>query len=240
MILPDYRLIGPPARFKNGRGVSAASFHQKFRLLADPARKVRTVSLKTTDLTTARRRAVKYVEARIRADLLARDPASQDVGDRNCCGLKEYLDHLTATGNSAKQVDDRQDADRASDQAGEAQRVLAQIESSLSSPRRSRRLSEKHGFGIVTCNRYREGNEGMEQMDATQRPLADQPATKHGQVQGRRRRKPDREQFSPIKSLSDCWRRRLVSKDRRNLSGEQRYWLYLLAAPDWLTSARVE
>jgi hypothetical protein len=104
MTIPDYRLIGTPARFTNGRGVRAARFHQKFRLLADPACKVRTVSLKTTDLTTARRRAVKFVEARVRQDLLARDPQARTLAIGISAALKEYLDHLTATGNSAKQV----------------------------------------------------------------------------------------------------------------------------------------
>ena len=88
MILPDYRLIGPPARFKNGRGVRAASFQQKYRLLADPARKVRTVSLKTTDLTTARRRAVKYVEASYPRRSTGPRPTSSDLGRRNRRGIE--------------------------------------------------------------------------------------------------------------------------------------------------------
>jgi hypothetical protein len=56
VLLAEYKLVGAPRRFLNGRGRKGKCYAQKFRLLRDPARRVRSVSLKTADAAAARRR----------------------------------------------------------------------------------------------------------------------------------------------------------------------------------------
>jgi site-specific recombinase XerC len=231
MILPDYRLIGTPARFANGRGVRAASFHQKFRLLADPARKVRTVSLKTIDLTAARRRAVKYVEARIRADLLARDPQARTLAIGISAALKEYLADLKATGNSAKQVATvKMRIERVIKQA--KLKEYSHIESIVVT-KAIAKLSEQHGFGTVTCNRYREAMRAWSRwMCRNDRwptnPLQNMAKFKGDDTPTRQRTILTDHEFEQLLTTT------LNGPDRRNLTGEQRFWLYMLASQSGL------
>src|SRR5690242_19899509 len=98
MLLPDYKLVGPPRRFINGRGVRSASYLQKFRLLSE--KRVRIVSLKTSDSGTARSRAVRYVEARIREELLASDPSARTANRTIASVIMEYTGNLASLGNS--------------------------------------------------------------------------------------------------------------------------------------------
>ena len=61
--IPDYKLIGD-VRKQRSRGKSSTNFVQRYRVLTEA--KVCVVSLQTTDKATARRRAVGYVEAKLR------------------------------------------------------------------------------------------------------------------------------------------------------------------------------
>ena len=96
MLLPDYKLVGVPGKFRNGHRKKAKCFAQKYRLLAEVPRKVRSVSLATTDLTTARRRATRYVEDAIRKHLIASNPEARTASRGIGAVLKEYTDDLTA------------------------------------------------------------------------------------------------------------------------------------------------
>ena len=51
-MLFDYKLIGAPKRFQTSRGGLSKSYSQRYRLLKDPPRQVRTVSLQTGDAVT--------------------------------------------------------------------------------------------------------------------------------------------------------------------------------------------
>ena len=104
MLLPDYKLVGVPGKFRNGHRKKAKCFAQKYRLLAEVPRKVRSVSLATTDLTTARRRATRYVEDAIRKHLIASNPEARTASRGIVAVLKEYLDDLPPLGNSEKQI----------------------------------------------------------------------------------------------------------------------------------------
>src|SRR3954467_1220992 len=150
-MLPDYVLIGDPRRFKNGRGNAPASYLQKYRLLTDPPRKLRSVSLRTCDLTVARRRSVRFVEDRIREDLLARDPQARTSAKGIAAALKEYLADLTASGNTAKQVNlVRTRILRVISQA--KLKEFAQVDAVIVK-RAISKLMAKHEFGIVTANK---------------------------------------------------------------------------------------
>lgn len=151
-MLPDFKLIGAPNQFRNGHGKRSEVFLQKYRLLSE--RRVRSVSLQTTDAATARRRAVKYVEDKIGRDLLARDPQARTVASGIQVALQEYLDDLTAMGNSPKQV------------AGIKTRIGRVIEQAkfkeyshldcVLVTKAISKLSTKHKLGVSTANNYRE------------------------------------------------------------------------------------
>jgi integrase len=227
MLLPDYKLIGPPARFRNGHGRRAANYHQKYRLLAEAARKVRTVSLQTTDLTTARRRAAHYVEQRIRRDLLARDPAARTAATGIAAALKEYLADLRSTGNSAKQVATvRTRIERVITQA--KLKEYAQVEC-VTVTKAIAKLSERHGFGTATCNRYREA------MRAWTRWMQRNDRWPTNSLENMAKLKGDTTNSRPRAILTDQEFEQLLATalagpERRNLTGEQRYWLYLTAS----------
>lgn len=104
MQLPAYKLIGGPERYVNGRGRKDRHYRQKFRLLDEPLRAVRSVSLRTKDVGVARRRATEIVEQRIRAIVLARDPQARTAANGVRVALDEYLDALAALGNTSKQT----------------------------------------------------------------------------------------------------------------------------------------
>ena len=225
MILPDFKLIGSPGRFRNGHGRRASTYAQKYRYLNE--KRIRSVSLQTTDLTTARRRAVEYVEDRIRADLLARDPQARTLAVGIAAALKEYLDHLTATGNSAKQVATvKMRIERVIKQA--KLKEYSHIESIIVT-KAIAKLSEQHGFGVVTCNRYRRSNEGMEHDGCNATTAGQRIRCKTWPSSRVTTRTLDRGRFSRDQEFERLLATTMVSKDRRNLSGEQRYWLYLIA-----------
>ena len=104
MHLPLYKLIGEPKRYKNGRGKRAKNYIQKFRLLSDPPRKYRSVSLGTRDVSVARSLAKKFVEERIEALTIAATPLLRTKTVEIKKTLGEYITSLENDGNTSKHV----------------------------------------------------------------------------------------------------------------------------------------
>lgn len=228
MHLPDYRLVSSPGRFKNGRGKRLKCYAQRFRLLSDPARQVRSVSLQTTDATVARRRAVVYVERRIHELVLQTDPHARTLASGIHAALVEYIDDLIAQGNTRRQ---------ASLVRRRIERVLAEAKiteyaqlDAVKAVKAIASLQDKGEFSTTTtANRYREGIRAWSRW-----------MKRHG-------RWPANvlEEMSKFKGDSTTSRRRAILSDGqfskllaatkkgppiRNLSGTSRFWLYLVAS----------
>jgi integrase len=226
-MLPDYKLIGPPQRFKNGFGKKSASYMQRYRLLTDPSRKRRAVSLQTTDAAVARGRAVRFVEEKIRQEQLARDPQTRTTTKRIQTVLQEYLDDLKASGNTEKQ---------ASMVETRIKRVIAAAKwkeyaqvDAVAAKKAIAKLAKDHSFGAVTSNRYREALRAWSRWMKRNRRWPSHVLEDFAKIKGddspRRQRAilTDAEFEKLLQNTKD-------GPDRRNLSGEQRYWLYLVAA----------
>jgi hypothetical protein len=126
---------------------------QRYRLLTDPPRKRRAVSLQTTDAAVARGRAVRFVEEKIRQEQLARDPEARTATKGIQLVLQEYLDDLAASGNTEKQV---------STVKMRIKRVIAEAKwkefvqvDAVAAKKAIAKLAKEHRFGAVTSNRYR-------------------------------------------------------------------------------------
>jgi integrase len=231
MVLPDYKMIGGPKRFMDGHGRKSASFMQRYRLLTDSSRKLRSVSLQTTDLTVARRRAVKFVEDKLRKQLIASNPEASTVSKGIAAALKEYLADLNATGNSSKQIATvKMRIERIIKQAKFNE--YAQVDG-VKVVNAIDKLATKHKFGTATKNRHREAMRAWSGwMKRNHRwpinMLEDMALFKGDTTLARERAILSDGEFEKL--LASV----LVSKDRRNLSGEQRYWLYLTASQSGL------
>jgi hypothetical protein len=153
-VLFDYKLIGSPRRFKDGRGNPADSYLQRWRLLRDPARKIRSVSLQTTDAAVARRRAVRFVENRIREIQEGRDPQSRTANRRIEEALGEYVNDLLATGNSPKQANLVQKRIKAVIRKARL-KEYAQIDA-VTVTKAIASLKTEIDFTTTTANKYRE------------------------------------------------------------------------------------
>lgn len=236
MILPDYKLVGGPHKFRNGHGRKSASFMQRYRLLAEPSRKVRSVSLQTTDLTVARRRAVKFVEDRLRKDLLARDPEARTASNGIAAALREYIEDSAATGNSPKQIAMvKMRIERVVKQAKLTE--YAQVDCVVVT-RAIAKLATTHKFGVVTKNRYREAMRAWSRwMKRNGRwpthMLDDMPRFKGDDTPTRKRAIPTDAEFETVLAAT------VIGPDRRNLTGAQRYWLYLTASQTGLRAAEL-
>ena len=229
-MLPDYKLIDTPNRLTNGRGERCSSYLQKYRLLTE--KRVRSVSLQTTDLTIARRRAVRFVEDRLRQDMLARDPQARTATSGIGAALQEYLDNLAAAGNSPKQVDTvRMRIERVIKQA--RFKEYAQVDS-VHVTKAIAKLKDRHKFGVATANRYREAMRAWTRwMKRNNRwptnVLEDMPKIKGDTTNSRPRAILTDQAFEKL------LRTTINGPERRNLTGEQRYWLYLIASQTGLT-----
>lgn len=227
-MLPDYRLIGAPRRFANGRGAKARCFAQRFRLLSDPPRRVRSVSLMTADATVARRRAVACVERRIQEVLHERDPLTRTLASSIQAALAEYLDDLVAQGNTRRQADlVKHRIERILTEAKLTE--YAQLDS-VKVTKAIAKLQAKGEFTTTTTsNRYREAARAWSRWMVKNgrwpnNPLEFMPRFKGDATTSRRRAILTDEQFATLLT-STC-----QGPTRRNLTGEQRYWLYLLAS----------
>ena len=105
MQLPDYKLVGQPRR-QRSRGQLSAVYVQRYRLLDDPPRKLRVVSLKTEDKTTARRIAARTVEDALRKviDAAIAPKASPHILTPLLTHLDDYIADLKADGRSPNHI----------------------------------------------------------------------------------------------------------------------------------------
>jgi integrase len=226
--LPDFKLVGSPRRFRNGHGKQGKYYAQRFRLLADPARKISSVSLKTTDRTVAVRRAVEYVEQRVHQLTMSRDLQFRTQFGDICDLLREYIDDLLAIGNTDKQ----------------AQLVKGWIELVIEKAA----FTEYVQIDVVkitkAINDLQRGGQFNTTATANKYLEAWRAWTRWMLLNGRwdrdpmaiaRKIKGDTSNTRPRAILSPEEFEKLLSvtKDqptRRNLTGEQRYWLYLIAS----------
>jgi integrase len=226
MQIPDFKLIGDPQRYVDGRGNKAANYLQRFRLLNEP-RRTRKVSLQTTDLTTARRRAVRFVEDKLRAELIANDPQARTANRAIGTVLQEYLDHLRDVGNSAGQV--KMVKTRCTAVITEAKYKEFSHVDSVTAIAAIGRLAKRDKFGVTTQNKYREALRSWSRFMYLHSRwpvdvLALMPKFK-GDTTIKRPRTilTDREFDLLLEST-------MKSKPRRRLTGEQRVYLYITCA----------
>ena len=104
MTPPEYKLIGSVCRYRNGHGQRAKNYAQRFRILSDPPRKVRSVSLATTDRQEARNRAVGYVKTKVHQLAMSFDPHFRTGHSDIATALEEYADTQLAMGNNSGTV----------------------------------------------------------------------------------------------------------------------------------------
>jgi integrase len=226
--LPDYKLIGAPRRFKNGHGQQAKYYAQRFRLLSDSVRKIRSVSLLTVDKTVARRRAVVSVEEKVRKLTFSRDPHFRTQHGAIRTVVQEYVDDLRARGNTEKQavlVQGR--IELVIEKAAfteyvqvDAVRVVKAIKD----------LQDKGQFKTTaTANKYLEAVRAWTRWMLINHRWDRDPLATACKIKG------DTSNTRPRTILSQEAFAQLLRVTRkqpnlRNLSGEQRYWLYLIAS----------
>lgn len=228
MQLPAYKLIGGPERYVNGRGRKDRHYRQKFRLLDEPLRAVRSVSLRTKDVGVARRRATEIVEQRIRAIVLARDPQARTAANGVRVALDEYLDDLAALGNTSKQT--RLVRTRIERLISECSWTEYQQVDSVSAIQAVSQLRTDGTIKtLATANKYREALRAWSRwMKKNGRwpanLLEDMPKIKGDTTPARRRAILTDSQFNILLTKTR------TAPPRRNLTGEQRFWLYLIAS----------
>ncbi|WP_428307972.1 tyrosine-type recombinase/integrase [Lacipirellula sp.] len=228
MLLPEYRLIGPPRRYCDGRGKPAKSYAQKFRLLNDPSRRIQSITLQTSDGTAARRRAVAYVERRIQTIAFDADPHARTLASCIHAALVEYIDDLTAQGNTRRQADlVKHRLERVLTEARLTE--YAQLDP-VKVTKAIADLKAKEEFTTVaTANKYREAMRAWSRWMVKNgrwpnNPLEFMPKFKGDTTTSRRRAILTDDQFTILLTSTH------QGPPRRNLTGEQRYWLYLLAS----------
>ena len=229
--LPEYMLIGGPERYPVRRKPSK-NYSQRYRLLSCPVREVRSVSLKTTDLSVARRRVVKYVEDRIREIVLA-TPKGQALHGSLPKIIDEYIRDLRANGNSEKHCEQKRG------------RLLRTIKAAAFSSyaevdavRTKAAIAAMNGKVKTTQTR----NKYVEEMRSWTRWMylnerwPHDPLARLGKIKGdssntRPRAILTADQFHTLLETT------LKQPERRCLSGVQRYHLYLTAC---MTGARAQ
>jgi len=225
--LPAYRLLGAPRRFKT-KGKRSKHYLQRFRLDNDPVRKVRSVSLRTQDTALARRRAADYVEERVLEIAEDRDPELRTVNGSIKGALKEYIDDLFATGNTEKQGDMVK---------GRIERIIekaafteyAQIDA-VQVTKAIAGLQKANVFKTTaTANKYLEAMRAWASWMKrngrwSENSLADMEKIKGDTSNSRPRAILTQEQFEKLLRIT------IGQPDRRNLTGEQRHWLYLISS----------
>ncbi len=228
MQLPDFKLIGEPGRFKNGHDKQARHFAQRFRLLGDTSRKIRSVSLQTTDKTVARRRAVSRVEAKVFELTMVRNLNFRTEHGSIQAVLGEYVDDLLANGNTEKQAELVQGRiELVIEKAGFTE--YAQVDA-VQVVKAIKELQDKGQFQATsTANKY------LEAVRAWTRWLLMHERWDRDPLAAARRIKGDTSNTRPRTILSQEAFAKLLrvtrgQPNRRNLSGEQRYWLYLIAS----------
>ena len=228
MLLPDYRLVGSPGRFKNGHGKLAKHYAQRFRLRSDPPRKVRSVSLVTTDKAVALRRVVEYVEDKVFQIALSRDPRFRTQHGSIAAAVQEYIGNLLAVGNTDKQADLVK---------GRIRLVIEQAEfieyaevDAVRVVKAIKDLQDKGQFKTTaTANKYLEAFRAWTRWMLINGRWDRDPLATACKIKG------DTSNTRPRTILSQEAFARLLcatrtQPNRRNLSGEQRYWLYLIAS----------
>lgn len=224
-------MVGNPRRFKNGRGKKAKNYAQKFRLCSDSSRKIRSVSLRTNDAATARSRAKKFVEDKIKESLLKSDPEfrAQTVPIEDV--LDEYLMYLSDDGNTDKHVNQVEFRVKLVIKKAGFNKY-AQIDNA-SVKRAIRKLQSEGQFKTTnTADKYLSAFQSWTRwMEDNGRWNLDLLATsrKNRKIRG------DTSNSRPRAILTQEEFEQLlrITKDlpsRRNLTGPQRYWLYLLAS----------
>ncbi|MCH7511740.1 MAG: hypothetical protein IIB19_05170 [Chloroflexi bacterium] len=98
----EYVLRGNPERYKSGRGKRCKNYSQKFRILSEPIRQIRNVTLKTKDKAVARARVKEYVEQKVREIVLKQDPELRTKCNGIMVGLQEWIDNKLACGDTEK------------------------------------------------------------------------------------------------------------------------------------------
>lgn len=228
MLLPDYKLVGSPGRFKNGHGKLAKFYAQRFRLLSDPPRKVRSVSLATADKAVALRRVVEYVEDRIFHIALSRDPRFRTQYGSIAAAVQEYIEDLLAVGNTDKQADLVQ---------GRIQAVIEQAAFTeyiqVDAVRVIKAIKDLQGKGqfktTATANKYLEALRAWTRWMMIHDRWDRDPLAKTGKIKGDTSNTRARTILSQ-EAFARLLRATRTQPTRRNLSGEQRYWLYLIAS----------
>lgn len=228
MHVPEYVLIGAPRRYADGRNEKAKYYSQRYRLLHEPVRRIRSVSLKTKDGAAARRRAVPFVEAKIAKLVLLSDPQARTATNGICAALNEYVDHLIAVGNTIKQ---------AKLVRGRIERIIAQAGfteyAQLDSVKVAKAISElgdKEEFStLATKNKYCEAARAWSRWMYRYGRWPDHrlellPKFKGDTTTSRLRAILTDDQLTTLLTATR------KGPSRRNLTGEQRFWLYLIAA----------
>jgi len=188
---------------------------------------VRSVALKTRDKSVARTRAKDYVEQRIREIALERDPGLRTKHNKITTVLKEYIDDLVAVGNTDKQanlVDGRIKRVIKKSRITEFTQIDALIITKAVSD-----LQHETNFATATANRY------LEAMRASTRWMFVHERWDRDSLALARKLKGDTSNSRPRAILSlerfeHLLRVTRQQPERRNLTGEQRHWLYLVSS----------
>lgn len=236
MLLPPYRLVGSPRRDRNGRGEIARNYSQRYRILDEG--RARSVSLQCRDKGIATRRAREYVERAVRAIVMRSDPEARTAENRIAAGLDEYADHLRAAGNCRQYV--REVKFRIKRIIGHAG---YETYSELDAVTATKAIADLMKAGdiktVTTANKYREALRGwsrwMRQHGRWARdPLENMPRIKGDTTPTRRRAILTDEQFQELIAST------MEGPMRRNLFGEERAWLYLIASQTGLRASELD
>ncbi|BBO31108.1 hypothetical protein PLANPX_0720 [Lacipirellula parvula] len=176
----------------------------------------------------ARRRAVAFVESRIQEIIQERDPHARTLACGVHASLGEYVQDLVAIGNTRRQACLVQ---------RRIERVLAEAKiaeysqlDAVKAVKAIASLQQKGEFSTTTtANRYREGLRAWSRWMKRHgrwptNVLEEMPKFKGDSNSSRRRAILSERQFSTLLEVTR------KARPVRNLSGELRFWLYLVAS----------
>jgi len=189
-------------------------------------------------VTAARRRVITYVEAKIRRIMLHADPTARTMTNGIHVALNEFIDDLIAVGNTRRQADlVKGRIERIITEAGFIE--YSQLDSVQVTKAIAQLRAKEEFTTTVTANRYREAARAWSRWMALNGRWPENPlqymAKFKGDVTPSRRRA----------ILSDDQMTKLLTSvrrepARRNLSGESRFWLYLIASQSGLRAQELD
>ncbi len=223
-MLPDYKLIGPPRASRTDAAFNPPASCKGF-VCCRKSDRGKYHSRRPT--VPPRGRAVRYIEGKIRKELLASDPTVRTASVSIGAVLKEYTDDSAALGNSEKQIATVTTRINRVIKAAKL-KEYGQVDPVVIT-KAVRKLMKQYKFGVTTGNKY------IEAMRAWTRWMQKHNRWPVNNLENLSKLKGDTSPKRQRAILTDDEFAKLLQSTkngpyRRKLSPEQRMWLWMLAS----------